>query len=492
MARNRAANDDLLDDDDDLEQDGIAAARAEGEDAVDDEFAGLDSGEVADAVEDGATGGTETEETVDELDQSAEDLLDPEDDDEAETPRNADGTFAPKKDEKGEKGEKVVDAKTGTAAPAKDGAKPDAAAATGDGKPAADAKPADAPIKWEPLQLRVGKAIVPFEEARVADLGDTVGFVVKKTDVARFNQRLERGHLFETNRQAIEGRRRELDQGIKDLELERAAPQGKGETEIKAEIILEAVEAKLAETGDGAAGGSWVDLFTPTERELLKARIELAQKAEKERVGTERTTYFDTKKKEADAAAAPERDLQTQARGIIDETRTLRDEHPEFKAATDEQLMAALQELGKVRKSVYWKEGDDWFVNRELIAEALKRAMAAAPASTQTTDTKVAPSKPENTAAGASTDGKTTDATTRAEAHNRGVNTAKKPTSTSFKAQRDGGPRDERHTRSRDGSGKEGTREKSKAMAAEDSYRSATDKFMRSPDLDVDFGDEGG
>jgi hypothetical protein len=177
------------------DEQGIDTARAEAEDIVDDEFDGLTDADVA----------SEGERSGDDDAAIATNGASLDDDDEPLTDDAGDGDLAPAAADRGDgrdaQGKFVK--KEGEATAAKDGAAAGTAqAAAGAATGAAKDGAAEAP-KWEPLQLKADKTIVPIEEARVSRGNGHHFVVVKDANFPRFVQRLQRAHLFERSRQAI-------------------------------------------------------------------------------------------------------------------------------------------------------------------------------------------------------------------------------------------------------------------------------------------------
>lgn len=400
--------------------------------------------------------------------------------------RNAKGEFAKKGDES---------AAAAAADPTKGGEAAKAAAATGatgatGDKPAAEAaKPV-----WQPFAVKVDKAFVPIEEALVQRVTGTDGknFVilsVPEEQFSRFHERIARGHLFERNRQQISERQSALEKGIKELELERAAPQRKSDAEIEAGIVMEAIQAKLA-----AEGAQWDSMFSETEQALLAANVKLAQREASEQATKDRETFFAEKRKpelEAEAAVADEKAI---ADTLVNAMFDLVDENPELAGISETGMRNALRQLVRLRRDAQygaiWRESDGLFLNTNLIFETLKAAKG--------TTAAAAPSKPEHTASGTDTaNGKPasgTNGTAQAERFNNGVDSSARPTpkpaSTSLKGKRDSSrPRDERHTRERVAAGGE-RGDTPRAMKEEDRWNRDKAAFMRSNSLDFDSSDD--
>lgn len=433
---------DALNDDDDEELD---PADADLNDIVDDEFEGLTDdaveaeGEAAeDEVIEGAGDGEREAATDDELDE----LLDPD-----PRPRNADGTFAPKaKDAPADAGaEAAVTGENG--APAAGSTTPAAAA------PAAAA----AAPTWEPLTVTADKEKLPIGEAQVTRADGHVLIAVKEDEYNRFQQRMSKGVVAEKIW-------RQLHEDRQTLEAERAAPQPKSDSEIEAAIILEAVKPHL-ET-----------LFDERDLEMLELKIENAKTAAARSHGVEREKFFSDRRAEAEAAQQPGEDEQA-LYGIRDEMMGAVTADSALQGMTETQVKNAFAELARVRRAVFWKEGTEWFSNRELIHDTLKRHMAIA-------DAPPVSGPPASSAAVPAA----SPATTQAERFNRGVDSGAKPRTTSLKAKRGTGrPRDERPSRNpTNGKRVQQTDE----QANEDKWLASSRKFMSSPGLDFEDDDD--
>lgn len=484
MARNTGA-DDLLDGsepDDDWKD--VA------DDIVDSEFDGLTDGDV-----DGEGAGDEDEDGVADasLATGGESL----DEDEGEEPdkgvdrgdgRDAAGKFAKDKADREAAGKP---ADKGAAKDGKPGETPadkvvDKATDKAADKPAAEEKPAAEAPKWEPLQVRSGKVVVPIEEAQVTKANGYTIFSVKDEQAPRFMDRLNRAHLFEQNRVAIEQRVQALAAGIKELETERAAPQAQTDAEIEAAIVLATVMPHLEE------------ILTPEQFENMKLRVKLAQKDHRDSFTTKRKEYFDGVAKKQEDEAAPQQDIATQEKGIVDTLfGVFREHQAELTGLTEKELRQVHEDLTKIGRAVYWKEGGEWYHNTQLVFDHLKRQKDAM-SSGGSSD---APPAKGNTAAGTSDagtggsadakpDGKgTSDKPAKGDQFNRGVDSAAKPRSNSLKNGRERQrPRDERNTR--EPANASSRREKPAEMVAEDQYRKTTRAYLNSDSLDFEEDDE--
>jgi hypothetical protein len=464
-------NEPLEDTEDEAER-AEASERAEADAIVDDEFDGLTDADVE------AEGGSDPADDAIEGDPDALDDDAPAKDAEGVDRgdgRDAKGKFAADK-AAADKAVATAAAKAGEQAT--DTATTDATK-TGDAAAAGAGAAAEEP-KWETLQFKADKAIVPIDEARISRANGHHFIAVKDADFPRFLARVQRGHIYERSRQAIEQRARDLEQGIKDVELERAAPQAKSDAEIEAEIVMAEIKKRL-DLGEGM----WADLLDERDQELLDAKVRLAQKEHKEQHTTARDTYFAKKKEEADAETADATADQTAFTGIADSLLTIKDTYPEFKDASEEQLRAAYNELVTYRRAVYWREGSEWYQNSQAMYDTLKKHVNTSSSARSSS----APPAAGNTATATQSTTQDDAAARGAERHNRGVDSAAAPAAprtTNVKANRGTPrPRDERNTRAAAGAAARGPR-KTKEMEAEDAFRATSRKFMNSASLDID------
>lgn len=351
--------------------------------------------------------------------------------------RNPDGTFAEKPKEA------VVDA---------------AVVATPVGAPVVEAAKAPEPLKWEPLAVRADKDIVPIEGAHVARADGRVVMTMPEKEYGQLQAMIGRGHVAQKVWHQLDAERKQFD-------AEKSAPQPRSDAEIEAVMTLEILKPYLGE------------LLTADQVRALDAEIKLAKIEEK---GT-----FETKRKEAIAnSTRAEDDAKQEVLGIANQILTIVADVPELQQLTRGEAQEVLADLAQIKRAVYWKDGDQWMANNEVIHAALKRKLAsrsaAAPApaaGTPNTGTG-APSK-EHTAAPV-----TDPAIARAELENKGHNTAAKPApSTSLKNGRQTG--DARPSKENTRSSRDADRSptRSKEQTAEDDWRKTRHEVMRSNTL---------
>ena len=362
----------------------------------------------------------------------------------------------------------------------------------------AEAQTAPAAPTWEPLAVKVDRAIVPLDGAQVTEANGYKLISVKAPEFSRFMQRVQRGHLYERDWRAIQERASALQQGITDLQAERSAPQQKSDEQIEAEHVLEAVKPFLKE------------IFDPQSLENLELKIKLAQRDHKESFATERKTYFDklaTDRAQEAAKTMTETDVAQQIQGVAATMQEVIGQFPdEFATLQPEQLKAAYQDLLELQRdfgsNIYWKDPADgqWYKNTQAVYARLKKVAASASAAPQSSPTTTASPAPGTTAAGVpqatgapagtAPRGSAGSATT-ADRFNRGVDRSARPAApanTSLKNRRDGSTgtpaprsRDERTTRGP---------AKTRAMIHEDELRAKKNAYLRSNSLDFEGDDE--
>lgn len=328
--------------------------------------------------------------------------------------------------------------------------------------------------KWEPFAVSVDRKSVAIPEAVLSKVNGHHMLAIKDADFPRFQQRIQRGAL-------ADSMWRGLNEAVAEMEEQRAidaeGPKSKSDAEIEASTILEYLQEKV-ELEDGTVT-TRMALAVPTKRELdwLADRVARRQLEHKNTFATERKTFVDKRAEERAAASAQNDEPEAQLRGLAALVMDMADEQSEFpqevkdlfKGVTEAEMKAIYGDLMPIRRSVFWKEGKDWFSNTELILSTAKASLAKLRAATPG-------KKPGTPAAGSKT--------RRAEQLNKGSN------STSLKSRR--APLNP---------GKSGTPGKrseepretahSKAGAAEAKYRQTTRQFLNSPDFDIpDDGDE--
>jgi hypothetical protein len=454
MARDTAGNDDQLDDEE-IES-GQEAADQEIDDVVAEDFGGLDDD--ASLVDDDGDGAGEGEEEEGSIAVSGGERLDDDATDRGDG-RNARGEFVKKEGE--------AAAKEGAPAADKTKAGKEGAAPAAGEKGAGD-KAATTEAKWEPLVIGVGRAKFDIPEAQVTKRNGFHVFSVKDDQVGDFLSRLNRSVLYEQNRHAIATKERELDTAKKQLEIEQKAPQRKSDEEIAATITMDFLGDRIK------------DILTPEEFDLIKARVEAAQLREGITHGKAREDYFAAERKKEEEASSPERDAETQARGIGQTVREILEQfEQEFANLDAEDVKAVYNELRGIARAVYWKEDGKWYHDTERVYNALK-ARANSKTSGSTSSANGAPPKNGHTATNAN--GTPAGKQGNAERFNRGVDSAARRGSTSLKDRREPDPRNNRNT-SDSANGKRRP-QKTAAMAAEDDYRKQEAAYMRSDTLD--------
>jgi hypothetical protein len=471
MARNEgsAQSAEALDDDLDLESSGDELHELEdsrdandpniGDTDADDAF---DAG-MLDAIGDLVNQDEADDELEDEDEKAIGDLLgaDAGDDDdldkeiakelEAEQPRNKDGTFAEKA---------KADAKAVEQQNAKPGEPAATAAAAGDAKPEQKGE-GEAP-KWEPFKLTVDKQEHALENVGISRANGFVYLGVPEKDFQRFQQRIGRGIQFE-------GKWRQIEEGIREIEARKAAPTPPTDEQIEAKVILDTLKPYLP------------DILDEDGLAALADKVKLAQYESKQEFDKSEATRL------AEAMKEPEPSWEERQYQLLVQTVFgIRDAHPELKDLTNDELKEIYsQELAPVAGALITKDGDQIFGNTEYIhARLMARAKASASRSVAPgSNAAPSPAAPANTADA----GKRAD---RAERLNRGFDSA--PRTTNLKAGR---------TAARS-SAKENTREvraatgqrtnrspRQEQQLAEDRQRQSTRRFLRSNSFD--FSDEG-
>jgi hypothetical protein len=406
-------------------------------------------GDPADAFEDELASAV-TSALSDDDEEEDEDELDLDDDDEEDDDEEEDD-----EEEDDEEGEGTASTETTKA----------------DDEPAADAtKPAaeaEAP-KWEAFAVKADKETFAIEEAQIARSNGNVFLAIPEKQFARFQARISRGVLFERTSRALETERRELEA------RKNAAPR-KSDTEIEAEITLEAIKDHL------------VDILDEKDLQLLEHKVKLAQKDEAEK-------YTKAEKERIDKAAETPWE-ETQVKGLAEVAIDVWGAHPELKdALTEEQLQEVFaSELLPVKDALFFKKGDDTLANTQYIYDRLKaRATGKAPAGggkpAPTGSTKGKEKSAPNPAAKANpgktatpAKGKTIDA---ADRFNKGVDANAR--TTSVKANRTARPA-KANTRDAKGKTRRRAPESHDVQAqAEDNWRATERKFLSSDSLEFD------
>lgn len=427
-----------------------AEDEAAAEEAFDD-FNPTDS-EIEDVVE-----GDEEEEGLDTGGETLDDGPAEKDDGSA---TNGDDEGAEARTDAAPKGERTRD-ETGKF---KKGEAPDAKAGT-------EVKKPEAP-KWEKFAVAVDRRNVPIDEALVTKSGDHHILAIKSTDFPRFQQRMGRAVL-------ADQMWRPLNEAVAELEEARAlvaeGPKQQTDGEIEAQTIIEYLNEEVQLT-DGTKT-TRMALAIPDPRELtwLTDRVKRRQLEYKQKYETDKTAFV-TKRQETRAAEATESsEPETQLRGIASIVLDFANEQSDnpqeikdlFKGVTEAEMKAVYGALVPLRRSLYWKEGKEWFADTQLIYNTARQEIAKLRAA-------ATPGKPGTPA--------TTDKTRRGERLNKGSST------TSLKTKR--APLDpaKRHPRGSDSEAKENSH--TRAQRNEDSYRKATRSYMNSPGFDLGDDDE--
>jgi hypothetical protein len=428
--------------------------------------------EHGDALNDDAVGTTATDAVDGEIAEALNDTADESEQAAAgEKPRDDKGRFVPKPDAApapaaGEK----------PAATATDPAKPANGPAPAAGTAAAPAAAAAAPEppKWEKVQVKADKATFDIEEAQLTRANGHHLYAIKDADVPRFQQRLSKGIV-------AERMWRELNDSVKAIEAERAAPQPKSPEQIEAEVILATLKPRLAELYDD-----------PKDIELLQLRIKEAQRDYQDKFKTERIAYDKKIADEAAKATQPEVDQKAQLEGLATTMFQLVDRHPELQGLTREQLQEVYNELVPIRKAAYWKEDGQWYADTQLIHSRI--AAKKAGTSSQAAASSSAPSKEPPAAASPSAGTSAAGAAGKPDAgerFNAAQDTAAKPRSTNLKLQRDAGrPSETSTTGATRGNGNGRGSQKTPAQIAEDKARATARRYLSSDTLDFEEPDD--
>lgn len=400
----------------------------------------------------------------DEEDEDEEEDTDPADASTAaakdDPPRDAQGKFAPK-DAVATEAKKPE----GDAAAAGDEKKPDAAAAA---DATAAAKPAEP--TWEPLEVKAGDETVKIDEAKISRFNGHLWAVVPEKQASRFLQRISRGAQYERVS-------RQLDRDRRELEARKTAPAQKSDSEIEAEITLEALKPFLGE------------ILEPKDVQLLELRIENAKsKVKSEYAAAE----------QARLAKASETPWEEQQADLLDDVIAGMLKHPELAGLTADVVDEIKEkEFLPVRNALIFQENGQPVGNTQFIFERLKRARTAAAAAPAAASAAPADTtKPASSQTSAKADTSASTATKKpadqADRFNRGADAAAKPaapSTTSVKAKRDarpakGAPRAEKAAAGRTRSSRD------ERADAEDHVRKTDRKFMNSPGFDFDEDDE--
>jgi hypothetical protein len=451
------------------------ADNAEDLETTETETEGADS---ADALEDELTSAVTdalNEDEDDDLDDDEDDDdLDLDDDDEEDLDSGLDDEDEGEGTETAAAADKGAGASADTSETDKGSASADETDASAAGKPAAAAAAADGQPKWETFAVTANREQVPIEEALITKVGEQVYLAIPEKSFARFQQRVQRGVLFERTSRQLEAERREL-------EARKNAPARKADAEIEAEITLEALKPYLG------------DIFDEKDLDLLKLRVKDAQRDAKEK--------FDKEERERVDKANETPWEETQVTGLANVAIEVWQAFPELKdALTEEQLQEVFaSELTPVKDALFYKKGDEVVANTQYIYDRLKaraagkKAPAAAPATAATTES----TKPASTASASAPAPKGNPGTTAtpngkkpvdaAERFNRGVDSNAART-TSVKANRNARPA---KANTRDTEKRRRRRPEHVEQArAEDNWRKTERKFLNSDSLDIDIDDD--
>lgn len=390
-------------------------------------------------------------------------------------PEGDQGEGAEARTDAGPKGDKVRDKSTGKfvkKGEPKPGEKRGAGAAAKPGE--AEAAAAAAAPKWEKLAVSVDKALYPIDEAVVTKHGDHMMIAVKATDFPRFQQRMQRGVV-------ADRMWRQINDAVNEIEekraLEKDAPQPKGDKEIEAEVILEYLNEKDPTTGQTLLS----QIADPKDLKWLADRVKRRQLEHKDEFAKTRGEFVTKRQEERAAQAETAGEGEVQLRGMAKVLMDMTSEeggYPAevvavFKDATPDELKKIYGALVPLRRSLYWKEGKEWYADTQLMLNTAKQELAKIRQS-------ATPGKPGTPAA------KVDPKTARAERLNKGQETQ----STSLKNKRaplrpsdsSGHPRKPApasektaHTRARD---------------AEDTYRKKTRDYLNSDGFDLPDDDE--
>jgi hypothetical protein len=255
-----------------------------------------------------------------------------------------------------------------------------------------------------------------IEEAVMSEANGHVYFAIPKDKFPRFQNRISRG---------VAGERmwRQLDQGLRELEARKTAPAAKSDVEIECELTLEVLKPHLAE------------LMDERDIENLELRIDKAK--------NDAAKAYATAEGERVAKASEPTWEEQQVSLIAKQVLEIVAANETLRGLSKEELEEVYEkELLPIRNGLVWLEGDAPMGNTQYIYDRLSaRAKSAAGRKAEaTTDTSKTPApKPETPSvkAGDSQVPARKTAADAADRFNRGVDAAKKPGTTSVKANRD-------------------------------------------------------
>jgi hypothetical protein len=295
-----------------------------------------------DALAEAVTGALEGEDDEDDDDIEVDgDELDDDDDEEDEDELEEDD----EEEEEGDETEKGDETEEGEAE------KP---AAGADAEKKGDEAAAGEP-KWEAFAVKADKETFPIEEAQITRSNGNVFLAIPEKQFARFQARISRGVLYER----VSG---QLAQEKRDLEARKSAPARKSDSEIEAEITLEALKEHLAE------------IFDEKDMILLEKTVKLAQKEEAEKYA---------KSEEERIAKANEEPWEAQqAKGLALQAVDVWQSFPELKDHLSQEQVQAIYEaeLMPVVNSLYFKSKDnpaEVLANTQYIYDRLKARRSA-------------------------------------------------------------------------------------------------------------------
>jgi hypothetical protein len=328
-----------------------------------------------------------------------------------------------------------------------------AAAASSAAAPAAAEQP-----KWDTYTVRAERETVPLDGVQVSRKDGYAIIAMPEKALGRFNERIARGHLAEKFWRELKAER-------DTFEFERAAPPKKSDAEIEGQLIAEAMKPHVA------------DFLSLEQIENLELRIAIA----KREASDEYTKNEATRRTTADTERSTREEQANEPAVALD---WMRQEflhvlgNPQFNMGplnlTPEEVTQVFNDLVPLRKAVVYREGNDWYSERDVIVQRLRAKAAARSSAAAPAGVTAAPAASR--------------AVATAERFNKGQATAatpgKAPASTSVKANRATNGQ-----RPRSGSPARSTREPprvSPQQQAEDNWVNTRKRLMRSDSLDFD------
>lgn len=361
---------------------------------------------------------------------------------------------------KGEKKTPDQDPKTGKFLP-KDGKAGEAAAGEKKEEPA---KP-----QWERFAVNMDGKAVPIAEATLTRVNGHHMLAIKDADFPRFQQRMSKAVLADQMWRGLQDAVSELEEA---RAIEAEGPKSKGDMEIEADTVLEFLKGKV-QLEDGTVTTRMALVASAEQLAWLADRVKMKQLEHKSAYETERKTFVDKRAEDRATKAAEGEEPETQLRGIGSILMDMANEASEFpqevkalfKGATQEEIKGIFADLVPIRRSVFWKEGKEWFSNTELILNTAKASLARLRATT--------PAKAGTTVS-------TSDKTKRAERLNKGS------TTTSLKTRRTPLNPGKTGTTEKKPEGEQRENSHTRAQKAEAKYRQTTRSFMNNPGFDID------